>query len=252
MSYNILKQVLTLGILVFLSLSHVHAAPIYGYSLGVSLENVVVPDSIVSINAGLANTGNTPIFFPSTISGGPPSVQGGSVPFAGANASGDWSILANDFTSGPTFGIEDFFDQFEGVVVNPGEVFGFVFGSFRAPSDQPLGSSATPSFNFGINFTDNVIGNLLGISGTGFNYGAFDNAPTVVYALGVAAVTSELSFYEGLVVNTTTGEVVSGPKTSTILEPSILLLLTGGLMGFHLTRRQGTHRKRRTPEPGWS
>jgi hypothetical protein len=238
MAYKILKQVLTLSILAFLSLSRVHAAPIYGYSLGVSLENVVVPNSIVSINAGLANTGNTPIFFPSTISSGRPSVQGGSVPFGGGGtSSGDWSILANDFTSGPIFGIENFFDQFEGVV-NPGEVFGFVIGTFRAPSDQPLGSSATPRFNFGIDFTDNVAGNLLGISRYGvFNYGAFNNAPTAVYTLGVAAVTSELSFFEGLVVNTTTGEVISGPATSTIPEPSTLLLLSGGLMGFHLTRR---------------
>lgn len=238
MTYKILlTQVLTFGILTFLSLSHVHAAPIYGYSLGVSLENVVVPGSIVSIHAGLANTGDTPIFFPPTITGGPPSVQGGSVPFAGANASGSWSILANDFTFGPTFGVEDFFDQFEGAVVNPGEVFGFVFGSFRAPAEQPLGSSATPDFNFGIDFSDTIIGNLLGISGPGFNYGAFDNVPTVVFTLGVAAATSEMSFFEGLVVDTTTGQVVSGPTTSTIPEPSTLLLLSGGLIGFHLTRR---------------
>lgn len=237
MIYKILKKILTLGVLALLSVSRVYAAPIYGYSLGVSLENVVVPGSIVSIDAGLANTGDTPIFFPPAITGGPPSVQGGSVPFAGANASGDWSILAYDFTFGPTFGTQDFFNQFEGVVVNPGEFFGFVLGTFRAPSNQPLGSSATPGFNFGIDFTDTIIGNLLGISGPGFNYGAFNNAPTVVYTLGVAAVTSELSFFEGLVVNTATGEVVSGPTTSTIPEPSTLFLLSGGLIGFHLTRR---------------
>ena len=237
MIYKILTHSFTLGILTFLSLSTVHASPLYGFSLGVSLENVVVPNSIVSIHAGLANTGNTPIIFPSTITGGRPSVQGGSVPFAGANASGSWSILANDFTFGPTFGVQDFFDQFEGAVVNPGDIFGFVFGTFRAPGNQPLGSSATPSFNFGIDFTDTVIGNLLGISGPGFNYGAFENAPTVVFGLGVASATSELSFFEGLVVDTTTGQVVSGPTISPIPEPSTLLLLLGGLIGFHLNRR---------------
>jgi hypothetical protein len=237
MLYKIAKQVLAFSVLVFVSLNQVYAAPIYGYSMGVSLQNIVVPDSIVSIDVGLANTGNMPILFPSTITGGRPSVQGGSLPFAGANSTGDWSILANDFTFGPTFGIQDFFDQFEGVVVNPGEVFSFIFGTFQAPSNQPLGSSATPGFNFGIDFTDTVIGNLLGISGPGFNYSAFDNAPSVVYRLGGAAAASKPSFFEGLVVDTTTGEVISSPKTFPVPEPSMLSLLSGGLIGFYLIRR---------------
>jgi hypothetical protein len=237
MIYKFLAQVLVFVILSFSLASHIHAAPIYGYSLGVPLENVVVPGSIVSINAGLANTGDTPILFPQTFIGGPPSVQGGSLPFAGVSSSGDWSILAYDFTAGPTFGVEDFFDQFEGVAVNPGQVFDFALGTFRAPSDQPLGSSATAAFNFGISFTDTVIGNLLGIRGSDYDYSEFNNRPTVVFTLGVAAAASERSFFEGLVVDTTTGQVISGPPPYTTPEPFTLLLLLVGLIGIHLTWR---------------
>ena len=53
----------------------------FGYSLGVSLQNTVVPGSMISINAFLLNTGSTPIVFAPSFPGGPPSAEGGSLPF---------------------------------------------------------------------------------------------------------------------------------------------------------------------------
>jgi hypothetical protein len=229
MNRRFVRATVLLAVLALLSLDRAHATPVYGYAFGVSLVNIVVPGSVVSIEAGLMNTGDTPIVFPSSITGGPPSVQGGSVPFAGAGWGGQWNIGANNFSFGPTFGVDDFFDQFEGAVVYPGDVFHFVFGTFLAPIDESLCSVATASFNFGIDFTDTVLGNLL--------YGAhgvytFDNTPTVAFMLGGIGITSHLTFFEGQVVDTTTGRIFSGPATTPVPEPSTLLPLASGLAGL--------------------
>jgi hypothetical protein len=226
MKHGILAVVIVSVSLTFLSPNNATASPMYGYSFGVSLQNTVVPGSVVSISAGLKNTGDTSIVFPPSFPGGMPSVQGGSTPFAGTNSSGDWSILSNGFTFGPSFGIQDFFVQFENIIINPGDVFSFVFGTFIAPTDQPLGSSADPGLNFGISFTDTIIGNLLGIS----NHYSFNNSPRPFFTLGNQGFTSDLTFFQGLVVDTTTGQIISGPAP--IPEPTASLLFGLGAIVF--------------------
>jgi hypothetical protein len=185
----------------------------YGYSIGVSLHNTIIPNTSVSIEAVLLNTGSIPIVFAPGFPGGPPSVQGGSTPFAGLNATGQWSILESGFSFG------DFFGQFAGVTVLPGDTFPFAVGTFLAPSNQPLGTTATPAVNFGISFTDTIWGNLLAICPGACSY---NNAPTMTFTLGNVASTSDIVFFQGIVVD------VEHPviDTGQIPEPSTWLLLT--------------------------
>ncbi len=169
-------------------------ADAYGYSLGVSLQNTVVPGSLVSINAVLLNTGSLPIVFAPSFPGGTPSVQGGSVPNAGVTADGQWSILSNGFSFG------NFDGQFAGVTVNPGQAFQFTVGTFQAPTNQPLGTSATPQINLQINFTDTIEGSLLAICPSACTY---DNAPNPSYTLGDVASSSGMTFFQAVVVGNT-------------------------------------------------
>jgi PEP-CTERM motif len=192
----------------------------YGFSLGVSLDNTVVPGSLVSINAVLLNTGTTAIAFAPSFPGGTPSAQGGSVPFAGISAGGDWSIFSNGFSFG------DFYGQFAGVTINPGDSFGFTFGSFLAPTSEPLGSSGTVQLNFGINFTDTIVGNLL----TGCTPACdFSSLPNVSYTLGNSASSSNPTFYAA----TVTGQPVDVPEPSTWE----MLSLAGAMAAFPVRRR---------------
>ena len=166
----------------------------YGYSLGVSLENTVTSSSLVTIDAVLLNTGSQAIVFAPSFPGGTPSAQGGSVPFAGIGAGGQWSVLNNGFSFG------NFAGQFAGVTVAPGASFQFSFGTFQAPSNQPLGSSAVSQLNFGIDFTDTITGNLLvGCRGTC----TYNNAPNVTFTLGNTPSSSSTTFFQGLVVDST-------------------------------------------------
>ena len=156
--------------------------PVYGYSFGVSLENTVVPGSIVAIGAELKNTGDAPIVFPTRFIGGMPSVQGGSVPSVTVgDRPGDWSLLGSGFNFGPTFGVSDLRTQFQGVTINPGETFSFTYATFRAPATGPPGSSAAGQLNFSIRFTDSISGNLLGISPF---RGSTKCAPSVTFPAG--------------------------------------------------------------------
>jgi hypothetical protein len=163
------------------------ADTMYGYSLGVSLQNTVVPGSVVSINAVLLNTGSLPIVFAS-------SSQEGSSIFAGVNADGQWSILDNGFSFG------DFAGQFAGVTVAPGQTFEFSMGTFLAPTDQPLGTSAMPGLNFGIDFTDSITGNLLGVCPGACDY---NNQAHPTYTLGTVPSSSAVTFFQAVVVDKT-------------------------------------------------
>jgi hypothetical protein len=164
----------------------------YGYSLGVSLQNTIVPGSSVSIDAFLLNSGSLPIVFAHGFSSGSPSAQGGSVPFGVLNSDGQWSILDNGFSS------DGFFEQFAGVTVGPGQTFQYRVGTFEAPINQPLGTSATPGINFGIKFTDNIVGNLLAICPGACDY---DNAPSPSFTLGNTPFKSDITFFQGVVVD---------------------------------------------------
>jgi hypothetical protein len=172
---------------------HARADLLYDYSLGVSLENTVVPGSLVSITAVLLNSGSLPIVFAPSFPGGPPSVQGGSVPFAGIGSSGgEWNVLASGFSFG------DFFGQFARVTVAPGNTFQFTVGTFIAPTNTPMGSSARAKLNFGIDFTDTIVGNLESICPGACDY---DNGPTLTFTIGSAPSQSDLTFFKGIVVD---------------------------------------------------
>jgi hypothetical protein len=197
----------------------------YGYSLGVSMQNTIVPGSTVSIEEVLLNTGSLPIVFAPSFPGGPPSVQGGSVPFAAISSGGQWSILDNGFSFG------NFFGQFAGVTVAPGQQFQFTLGTFLAPTSQPLGTSATPNLNFGIDFTDTIEGNL-----------NENNIPRPSYTLGNAPSSSDLTFFQGVVVNR---ETVSTPEPPTGILGLVAMLV--GLAYVLATKRfQPAHTRRDT------
>ncbi|HEY6184915.1 MAG TPA: hypothetical protein VIW67_21915 [Terriglobales bacterium] len=176
-----------LGVLiVLLSLGQLAKADSFGFSLGVSLQNTCMPGSVVSIDAVLMNTGSAPIVF------APKGSHSGSVPFASVDGEGQWSILGSGFS------YSDFNSQFAGVTVDPGHTFQFSYGTFKAPMNQPLGASATPQLNFGIDFTDLIKGNLLGIcpEACGFN-----NTPHPTFTLGNSSSTSDPTFFQGYVVD---------------------------------------------------
>jgi hypothetical protein len=194
----------------------------YGFILGVSEQNTVLPGSMVSINGVLLNTGSTAISFAPSFPGGPPSTEGGSVPFAGISSGGQWSILANRFSFG------DFLAQFAGVTVNPGESFAFTFGTFQAPSDQPLGSYSTAQLNFGIDFADGVTGNLLTDCHPVCNVA---NLPNPRFTLGNTASNSDMQYFSAQ---------VDGQRPVNVPEPSSweMLGLAVGAIGMIIVGRQ--------------
>jgi hypothetical protein len=224
------KLALTLGLAILLLAANpvAKADGVYGYAFGISLQNTVVPGSDVTIEAVLLNTGSLPIVFAPSFPGGLPSVQGGSLPFASVGSNGQWSVLSN----GGFFG--DFSQQFAGVTVAPGQSFQFTFGGFEAPTNQALGTSAMPQPNFGIEFTDTIEGNLLALCHPGGCN--FDNTPNATYTLGNSSSSSPITFFQGLVVDTGTGRIVTAPE-----PPSGILLLLGvlfsGLVYMLATKR---------------
>jgi hypothetical protein len=88
--------------------------------------------------------------------------------------------------------------------------------------NDPLGSSATAQLNFGIDFTDTIVGNLLALAGL-----PFDNAPVVRFRLGESPAVSDMTFFAGLVVDTTTGQIISGPPFP-LPEPSSFIDIKPG------------------------
>jgi hypothetical protein len=212
------------------------AGPLYGYALGVSLDNQVVPGSVVTITAVLRNTGDSAITFAPSFPGGPPSAQGGSLPF------GNVGVAPFGGTGWPVG--NDFLSQFAGATVAPGGELAFTPGVFRVPADIPLGTTANVGVNLGIDFTDAVEGNLVGMSGPLFDYGSFNNAPVLAFTAAGAPSASPLTFFDGLVVDTSTGQVLSGPAGPTThppaapAPPSIVLAGAGAVCGVGYARRR--------------
>src|SRR5262249_44857843 len=78
-----------------------------------------------------------------------------------------------------------------------------------------------------------IIGNLLGISGPNFDYGSFNNAPVATFRLGNSPSVSDKAFFTGLVVDTTTGEIISGPPfTAAVPELPSLALFGISMLAF--------------------
>jgi hypothetical protein len=202
------------------------ADSIYSYALGLSLQNTCLPGSEVSINAFLLNTGSAAITFAPNFPGGLPSAQGGSVPFLSFNdGDSQWSILNNGFSS------PNFFAQFGGVTVDPGQVFQFTFGTFEAPQNQPLGASAIPQLNFGIDFTDSIEGNLLGIcpGDCGFN-----NTAHPIFTLGNTSSNTDLTYFQGTTIDRSP---VSVPEPSTWQLTIVALTTTAGFFLYQNKKR---------------
>src|SRR6266496_333442 len=193
------------------------ADPVYAYSLGVSLQNVCVPGSVVSVDGVLLNTGSAAIVF------GP----GAGSPFAGVSGDGQWNVLSNEFSFG------DFFGQFQGISIAPGQGFQFSFGTFHAPLTQPMGTSATPGVNLGIDFTSMIEGNLLGICPGACNY---DNQPTITFTLGNSASSSDPTFFQAVVVDHTP---VSVPEPSFREMAGFAIIVS--LVGCLCFQRRGTN-----------
>lgn len=213
------------------SSKYVEGTPMYGYAFGISLDNIVVPGTLASIQAGLENLGDTPIVFP---------IQPG-FPRAGAGwgrGDGPWSPI-DTLKFGPSRSHQLFFQQFSGVTINPGDTFTFILGTFYAPTNQPLGTSSKSGVNCLIDFTDTISGNLLGFSSSIglYDYSSFDNSAHPTYTLGATSSNSGFSFFQGLVIDRATGEIISAPP-SFVSEPSSATLLACGLVAFSLVAKR--------------
>ena len=187
-------------------------AVVPAYALGVFPHYTVIPGEIVRISATLWNTGSATIVFPPTftnIEESPLRWNGGAGP-----SQSDFS-----FTHGPTFGIsgehfpgEDFLKQFAGIAVAPGEKFNFIWGTFQVPTDQPQGTLIKAELlNFQVFFTDTIFSSLGPVRKPGvFDFMDYEKRPTVTFMLGNQEEGEpELSFFEALVFDTTTGEILS-------------------------------------------
>jgi hypothetical protein len=185
------------------------ARPIIGFELGISVDNAVAPGSIYAIPAAIKNTGESPIVFAHNLSDKvgqevPPSVQGGAVPAITFGwPTGDWSIGNFEAVSRT---------QFAGVVIAPGQVFGFNFGSFAVPT-APIGSTSRSGVvDLSIRLTDTIIGQLLNASGDEFRFPTNAN-PILTFSIAAKSAAAELSFSPARVIDTATGELISGPVT---------------------------------------
>ena len=211
------------------------AGPVYAFAFGIPLENVVVPGSLVSIEAGLKNLGDAPIVFQSQPSQPPiPRV------FAGFSlGDGEWDPITT-LEWGPSRSQDLFFAQFRGVTINPGETFTFVLASFIAPNNPP-GSTARPNISFGVDYSNTIGGSLLASASD--HRLLFDNTAHPVYTLGTTASTSGVTFFQGLVIDSSTNEIISGPA-STVPEASTTSLLLCGMTALALAARAS---RRNTP-----
>jgi hypothetical protein len=181
--------------------------PIIGFELGIPVENAVRPGALYAIPAAIRNTGDTPIVFAKNLTDDvgqevPPSVQGGAVPaITFCWPAGAWTIRGFE----PVSRI-----RFAGVVIKPGDLFEFEFGIIQVPN-APVGSiSRTAVVNFSIRFTDTVTGGLMNICGQGFRFPTNVNKP-MVFRISKKSVSSNLSFSPARVIDTATGELISGP-----------------------------------------
>ncbi len=181
--------------------------PIIGFEFGIPVENAVRPGALYAIPAAIRNTGDIPIVFAKNLTDDvgqevPPSVQGGAVPaITFCWPTGAWTITGFEPVSRT---------RFAGVVIKPGDLFEFKFGVMQVPN-APVGSiSRTAVVNFSIWFTDTVTGGLLNICGKNFRFLTNVNKP-MVFRISKKSVASNLSFSPARVIDTATGELISGP-----------------------------------------
>jgi hypothetical protein len=181
--------------------------PIISFEFGISVDNAVAPGSVYAIPAAIKNTGDVPIVFAQDLSDKigqevPPSVQGGAVPAITFSwPTGDWSIGQFAPVSRT---------KFAGVALAPGDVLKFDFGSFTVPK-APMGSMSLSSvLDLSIRFTDTIIGQLLSTSGPKFRFPT-KVGPTLRFRIDAKSASSGLSFRPARVIDTATGELISGP-----------------------------------------
>jgi hypothetical protein len=185
------------------------ARPIIAFEFGISVDNAVAPGSVYAIPAAIRNTGESPIVFAKNLSDEvgqevPPTVQGGAVPAITFGwPVGDWSIGNFEAVSRT---------QFAGVVIAPGHVLDFNFGSFAVPP-APMGSTSRSGvIDLSIRFTDTILGQLLNVKGAQFYFPTNVN-PTLTFRIAAKSNAASLSFCPARVIDTATGELISGPVT---------------------------------------
>jgi hypothetical protein len=211
------------------ALARAEAAPAYAF--GIAPDYVVVPGSTVVVTGVLRNLGDAPIVFaPALTQFELPSIAGGSVAsFNAGTGPGDFRII--DTVN--TFFVANqsaFFSQFDGVSVALGADFPFVLGSFVAPM-LPLGSTASfVQMQLELFYTDDIRGVMTSISKPGvFDFSCFQCTQEVLFTLGAAAFQSDLVFKQGIVVDGSTGTLLSGPPTPAP-EPSTLISVIVGVV----------------------
>ena len=181
--------------------------PIIGFEFGIPVENAVKPGAPYTIPAAIRNTGDLPIAFAKDLSDDvgqeiPPSVQGGAIPaITFCWPTGAWSIQEFEPVSRT---------QFAGVVIKPGDLFKFNFGVMAVPRASFGSISRSAVVDFSIRFTDTVTGGLLNLSGKDFQFPTNVNKP-LVFRISKKSVASKLSFSPARVIDTATGELISGP-----------------------------------------
>jgi hypothetical protein len=180
---------------------------IIAFEFGIAADIFVVPKSLCTIPAAVRNVGDVPIIFAKTLADEvgqetPPSLQGGAVPAIEFRyPEGSWTI--NNFTAGSR-------SQFAGIVIAPGDLFEFDFGSFKAPN-APMGSiTLCRLVDLPIRLTDSITATLLSIRGREFNFPTNVN-PAIRFRISRKSLRSQLSFYPARVIDTATGELISGP-----------------------------------------
>jgi hypothetical protein len=181
--------------------------PIIAFEFGISVDNAVAPGSVFAIPAAIKNTGDIPIVFAQNLNDRvgqevPPSVQGGAVPAITFSwPIGRWSIDRFAAVSRT---------KFAGVTLAPGEVFKFIFGSFKVPK-APMGSTSCSSVvDLSIRLTDTIIGQLLNSKGAEFCFPT-NVGPNLRFRIDAKSASSGLSFRPARVIDTGTGELISGP-----------------------------------------
>lgn len=181
--------------------------PIIGFEFGLPVVNAVKPGALYIIPAAIKNTGDLPIAFAKDLSDDvgqevAPSIQGGAVPaLTFCWPAGAWSIKEFEPVSRT---------RFAGVVIKPGDLFEFSFGAMHVPSASVGSISRTAVVDFSIRFTDTVTGGLLNVCGKGFQFPTNVNKP-LVFRISNKSVASKLSFSPARVIDTATGELISGP-----------------------------------------
>jgi len=181
--------------------------PIVAFEFGISVDNAVAPGALYTIPAAIRNTGDSPIVFAKALSDNvgqevPPSVQGGAVPAITFGwPTGDWTTVHFEPVSRT---------QFAGVIIAPGGLFEFNFGSLTIPNAPIGGTSRSAVVDFSIRITDTIMGQLLNMSGAEFQFPTNVNQ-TLIFKVAAQSAPSGLSFNPARVIDTATGELISGP-----------------------------------------